>query len=92
LISKRVHLVIHGKVQGVFYRGMTEKTARSLGLAGWVRNLSDGTVEAVAEGSEEPLKRLVEWAWQGPTAAKVESIDETWSAATGEFSNFSILS
>lgn len=69
------HLVIHGRVQGVFYRGWAVETARSLGLTGWVRNLRDGTVEAAVEGDEPVVARFIELAHAGPPSAQVERID-----------------
>src|SRR3546814_6417746 len=69
-------LRIHGRVQGVFYRNWTVQTARSLGLSGWVRNRSDGTVEAVVAGSAADIKRFISLAHDGPPAANVNRIDE----------------
>ena len=67
-------LLISGKVQGVFYRGWTETTARSLGLGGWVRNLSNGDVEVLASGPQDKLDELVDRCWEGPPAAAVRAI------------------
>jgi acylphosphatase len=69
------HLVIRGRVQGVFYRGWAVETARGLGLAGWVRNRRDGTVGALVRGDEEAVERFIERAWEGPPAAHVLGID-----------------
>jgi len=69
------HLVIHGRVQGVWYRGWAVETARSLGLAGWIRNRRDGTVEAVVQGDESAVERFMALARQGPPAADVERIE-----------------
>jgi acylphosphatase len=69
------HLVIHGRVQGVWYRGWAVDTARSLGLAGWVRNRRDGTVEGVVQGEEGAVERFIALAREGPPAARVERID-----------------
>lgn len=69
------HLSIHGRVQGVFYRGWTVATARDLGLAGWVRNRLDGTVEAVVQGEDVAVARLVALAGHGPPAARVERVE-----------------
>lgn len=68
-------LIVHGRVQGVFYRDWTVKTARALGLAGWVRNCPDGTVEIVAEGDAQTIDRLIELARKGPPAAEIAAID-----------------
>lgn len=71
------HLMIHGRVQGVWYRAWTVETARSLGLTGWVRNRTDGSVEAVVEGDESVITQFLALAHVGPTAAKVARIDAT---------------
>jgi acylphosphatase len=69
------HLVIHGRVQGVFYRDWTVQTARGLGLTGWVRNRRDGTVEAVVQGEEATVERFIGMARGGPPRASVSGID-----------------
>jgi acylphosphatase len=86
----RVHLIIRGFVQGVFYRASTQETAFRLGLKGWVRNLPDGNVEAVFEGPMDKLQQAVDWCHQGPTGARVYNIDEKWSDFTGEFDSFDV--
>ena len=68
-------LRIHGRVQGVFYRAWTVETARGLGLAGWVRNRADGSVELVARGETEAVERLIALCREGPPAARVARID-----------------
>ena len=70
------HLIVHGRVQGVFFRDWTVDTARPLGVTGWVRNLPDGTVEAHVEGEAEALGRMVAAMRQGPPRARVDRIDE----------------
>ena len=69
-------LRIYGKVQGVFYRNWAEQTARSLGLSGWVRNCTDGTVEAVVAGEMEHVRQFIALAHKGPVAARVTHIDD----------------
>jgi acylphosphatase len=69
-----VHFVVHGRVQGVFYRASAQDTARRLGLRGWVRNCSDGTVELVACGDEAGLRELQAWLGQGPKHARVDRV------------------
>jgi acylphosphatase len=73
-IRKRVH--VRGRVQGVFFRGATQEQARRLGVAGWVRNRADGSVEAVLEGAPEPVAALLAFLAQGPPAARVEALEE----------------
>lgn len=87
---RRVHLVIHGVVQGVGFRFFVERHAQDLGLKGWARNLTNGGVEVLAEGPAEALERLVELCRRGPRSALVESVEENWANATGEFARFDI--
>ena len=69
------HLPITGKVQGVWYRAWTVETARSLGLAGWVRNRTDGSVEAVVEGDARAVDQFLALARVGPAAARVAAVE-----------------
>ena len=77
------HLVLHGRVQGVFYRDWTVDTARSLGLAGWVRNRQDGTVEAHLEGARDAVERMIEAMRDGPPRAEVDRIDRSEANVEG---------
>lgn len=86
----RVHLSIEGYVQGVFYRASTRETAVQLGLKGWVRNLPDGNVEALFEGSVNDLYKMIEWCHNGPPGARVINIKEKWSDFIGEFKSFEV--
>ena len=70
-----IHLKIAGHVQGVGFRYSMCKEARRLRLAGWVRNCRDGSVEAVAEGDDQALRRLVDWTRHGPAGARVDSVE-----------------
>jgi acylphosphatase len=72
----RRRVVVHGRVQGVFFRGSTVERAREVGVNGWVRNRPDGTVEAVFEGSAEQVAEMVRYCRQGPPWARVERIEE----------------
>ncbi len=78
----RVHLFISGLVQGVGYRAAAMQTARRLGLSGWVRNLPDGRVEAVAEGEREAVDAFVAWCRHGPPAARVEAVETAETVET----------
>jgi acylphosphatase len=89
--QKRIHLVVRGRVQGVFFRASTQREARRLGLTGWVKNRVDGGVEIVAEGEEDQVKDLLVWAQEGPTTARVERVDTRWRSYTGEFAEFKIV-
>ena len=84
----RIHLIITGRVQAVWYRGSAQKTARRLGLSGWVRNLPDNSVELVAEGPTGQLDKLVKWCQEGPPLAHVTDIRTKRSPARGEFLSF----
>ena len=69
------HLTIHGLVQGVYYRASTVQEARRLGLAGWVRNRRDGSVEALVAGDAGAVQQLIDWAHRGPERAWVERVE-----------------
>jgi len=86
----RAHLLISGSVQGVFYRSFTEDIAHSLGLKGWVKNCSDGKVEAVFEGNKENIEKAISSCYKGPPAARVTNIAVRWENFKGEFDIFSI--
>lgn len=76
-------LILHGRVQGVFYRDWTVRTARGLGLAGWVRNLPDGTVEAHLEGEADALEAMITRMHEGPPRARVDRIERSDAAPQG---------
>jgi acylphosphatase len=80
---KRALVVVRGSVQGVFFRAETRDRARSLGLAGWIRNAPDGTVEAAFEGDDELVESMVEWCRRGPAGARVEDVDVAWVEPEG---------
>ena len=85
---KRVHVIISGKVQGVCFRAYTQDTAQVLNLTGWVRNLHDGGVEAVFEGGDEDIEKMVSWCRHGPRMARVDNIIVKDEPYTGEFDQF----
>ena len=87
---QRIHLIIEGRVQGVFFRASAQATANKLGLSGWVKNLPDGSVETVAEGEKEPLESYISWCRKGPPAAIVQAVKVSREPATGEFHHFVI--
>jgi acylphosphatase len=80
----RVHVVVHGRVQGVGFRYGVGSRARSLGIGGWVRNRADGTVEAVFEGRRDRVESLVDWCRRGPSGARVEVVEVEEEAPLGE--------
>lgn len=87
---KRIHLVIRGRVQGVYFRASAVREAKRLGLTGWVKNRPDSAVELVAEGEEDQVKDFLAWAQHGPSTARVDKIDTRWRSYTGEFAAFEI--
>jgi len=87
----RAHVYIQGRVQGVFYRDWTKRLANSLDLTGWVRNLTDGRVEAVFEGEKKMVKKMAGECKAGPKIASVSHVDVIWEKATGEFKDFAII-
>ena len=86
----RLRLIISGRVQGVGFRFTAFDEAKDLALAGWVRNLPNGDVEIVAEGSRQNLQMLAAWAHHGPPSAHVTKVREESSDYTGEFTEFQI--
>jgi len=86
----RAHVFVSGRVQGVFFRSETRHEARLHGVKGWVRNLPDGRVEAVFEGEEEAVERLIEFCRRGPPGARVTKVEVKWENYTGEFRDFEI--
>jgi acylphosphatase len=87
---KRVRVYISGYVQGVFFRGATKRFAAGLNLTGWVRNTDDGKVEAVFEGDDAAIDKMIAWCKSGPPAAKVEKVTTAEEHYTGGFTDFSI--
>jgi len=77
------HLILHGRVQGVFYRDWTVETAAALGLAGWVRNLPDGTVEAHVEGPQAAVDQMIAAMHDGPPRAAPDTVDAEQTSAQG---------
>ena len=75
--------MVHGRVQGVFFRDTVRRMAQARGVAGWVRNNDDGTVEAVFEGEREPVESMVRFAGDGPEGAAVERIEQHEEAPEG---------
>lgn len=86
----RVHVIISGHVQGVFFRDKTQRQANARGVTGWVRNLSDGRVEAVFEGDEKAVQQVVFWCQQGPPNAYVTGVESHSEAVINEYLSFSI--
>ncbi len=73
-MKKTVRVIISGKVQGVWYRASTKQMAEKIGITGWVRNTSEGNVEAMFEGEEDLVNEMIEWCNQGPPLARVDNL------------------
>ncbi len=89
-MQKRLTLKVHGLVQGVGYRYSSQIEAKKRGFTGYVANTDDGAVELVVEGKEENLKDFINWCYNGVGPAMVQRIEQSWSEATGKFSDFMI--
>jgi len=87
----RCHVRISGVVQGVCYRMETRRAAEKLGVKGWVKNRSDGTVEAVFEGTRDAVDQLINWCYSGPRHASVTDIDKTWEEPSDSYQSFDIV-
>ena len=88
--QERAYVRISGQVQGVFFRDSTRQKAVELNLAGWVKNLPDGRVEAVFEGPSEMVQEILRWCEEGPQHASVENVDTDIEETGGELSGFEI--
>jgi acylphosphatase len=86
----RIHVFVSGRVQGVFYRQGAKKKADNLGVFGWIKNLEDGSVEAIIEGGEESVEKMLQWAKKGTFAADVREIKINPEPYLAEFFNFEI--
>jgi acylphosphatase len=89
-LKVRAHVIVSGRVQGVYFRYATREEAAMRGIKGWVRNLPDGRVEAVFEGEKEIVDQMIDFCQYGPANAKVASVEITWEEYTGEFKDFFI--
>ena len=85
-----IHLLIKGKVQGVFYRATAKKVADNLGLTGWIKNTKDDDVEATVTGDKDKLQEFINWCKHGPEKAEVENVIATQGEETS-FKNFEIV-
>jgi len=90
-VKVRARVYVSGRVQGVFFRNEIANLAERLGVTGWVRNLSDGRVEALFEGEKEKIEEEVEFCKRGPPGASVQNLQVKWEDYTGEFREFNVL-
>ncbi len=91
MVSKRIHALVHGRVQGVFFRDYTRREALRLGLTGWVRNLATGSVETEFEGNPDQVQAMLDWLSIGSPQSLVSLVDHHEIAATGENHGFEII-
>jgi acylphosphatase len=87
----RAHVIVTGRVQGVFFRAETQRAAKRIGVQGWVRNKPDGTVEAIFEGPRDLVNQAVDWCWKGSPMSQVTDVKVQWGQHTREFQTFSIV-
>lgn len=80
----RRHVVVHGQVQGVYFRDSVRRLGRELGVSGWIRNRPDGAVEAALEGAPDAVERIIEWSHQGPLGARVDQVEVYEEQPSGE--------
>jgi len=89
-MKARARITVSGRVQGVFFRDHTRRWASSLGLTGWVKNLRDGRVEALAEGERENIEDLISRLREGPPLSQVQDVEVTWDECRDEFKDFRV--
>ncbi|RJP31791.1 MAG: acylphosphatase [Actinobacteria bacterium] len=86
----RAHVLVSGRVQGVYYRSYAVDQAILLGVTGWVRNIQGGRVEAVFEGEEDAVEKMLAWCWEGSPSSRVSAVEVEREEPTGEFTDFSV--
>jgi acylphosphatase len=86
----RAHVLISGRVQGVFFRAYTQEAAWERGISGWAMNTRDGRVEAVLEGEKEKVEDMIRWCHQGSPMSRVTGVSVDWQEYTGEFDDFAV--
>ena len=87
---KAITAIIHGRVQGVWFRGSTQQKANELGITGWVKNTLEGNVELEAHGEKVQLEVFIAWLFKGPKYSKVKHVDVEWIGSNTQFSSFNI--
>jgi acylphosphatase len=89
-IKIRVHIIVKGRVQGVYFRQNAQRMCSKSGVTGWVLNMDDGSVEAILEGDKNSVENTISWFKVGPPSACVEKIELSYDRYTGEFQDFKI--
>ncbi|MDO8560807.1 MAG: acylphosphatase [bacterium] len=87
---RQAKIIVHGHVQGVFFREKAKKIADKFDLTGWIKNESGGAVQILAEGKKEHLDKLAEWCHVGTKLSRILKVDVSWGDAAGEFDQFDI--
>jgi acylphosphatase len=87
---KAITAIIHGRVQGVWFRGSTQQKANELGITGWVKNTLEGNVELEAHGEKVQLEVFIAWLFKGPKYSQVEHVDVEWIGSNTQFYSFNI--
>ena len=90
MMDRNVHILVSGRVQGVWFRGSTAKVAEALDLVGWVRNLPDGCVEIEAQGPAPKIEEFIAWCRIGPPRASVDRVEIIEQPATASYSSFEV--
>lgn len=90
MTKERAHLLITGRVQGVYFRSYARSEAENLNLKGWVRNSVGGSVEIIVEGNKADIKKFIDWCHEGSPPSKVTRVQVEWQEYQGEFDRFSI--
>jgi len=89
-VKTRIHVIVEGRVQGVFFRAFTREAALNLGLSGWVKNRPNGSVEAVVEGEKTAVEKMLQWFYQGSPNSIVEEVHTTEESPLGDTGTFEI--
>ncbi len=90
-MKTRVHVIISGRVQGVWFRASTKQKAEELRLTGWVKNTDDGKVEAVFEGDDAVVNEMIAWCWKGPALAQVVDVKVSRQRVVEKSTSFVVL-
>ena len=91
MVKQSVHILVTGKVQGVFFRQATKVVATKNNVTGWVKNLENGQVEILIEGDDKNVKSVIDWCHNGPANSRVDEIKIEQQEFSGRYSNFEVL-
>ncbi len=91
MLKKRAHIFIKGKVQGVFFRQSLKTVAKKNNVKGFVKNIDDGSVEAIAEGNNADVLQLIEWCHTGPASSRIDHVEIIYEKHKKQFKTFDVL-